>query len=315
MKKANKNIPTRIETIGCQELGETSTTTNNLQYLIDLASYDKEVTNCPFEMSQEMVKVMLEFRQDVRNNKELLELINECYKNSSNNLNSYVELDKSLKHTTDILLLQHYGEGNDGDLNNFKATSNPFCQEFAYLHQQHISTVDKLQMFKKKLDEKQNCIQAWRKLSGIIFAILAVVVLIGSGVTIAIVTSRWATALATTATSIPLGSFGMLIYSILNKYKNAAKAHKDIINWLNRWTQLAIKDLAKILVHMVSADFVVNQGTSKLSIEETVNNLNDLRVKVVDCSNNTRMARTATLQKIIKHPNHLDIADAAFPGF
>ncbi|KAL2468417.1 hypothetical protein Fot_49993 [Forsythia ovata] len=298
-----------------KELGETSTTTNNLQHVIDLASYDKEVIDYPLEMNQEVVKVMFESRQDIWNNKELRELINEFYKNSLNNLKSYLALDKSLKDTTDTLLLQHFVEGNDWNLNNFKVTSNSFCQEFACLYQQHISTVDKLQMYKTKLDEKQNCIHAWIKLSRIIFTILAVVVLIGSGVTIATVTSRLATALATTATSIPLGSIGMWIYYMLNKYKNVVKAHKDIINWLNGWTQLAIKDLAKILVHMASADFVVNQGTLKLSIEETTSNLNDLRVKVVDCSNNTRKARTAILQKIIKNPNHLDIADAAFPSF
>ncbi|KAL2490711.1 adenylate isopentenyltransferase 5 [Abeliophyllum distichum] len=294
------SIFTEIETIGCQELGETATPTNNLQHIIDLASYDKEVANRPFEMNQEVVKVILESIQDVWNNKELFELIKECNNNISNNLNSYVALNKSL---------------SNGDLNNFKTTSNPFYKEFACLLQQHISTVDKLQKHETKLNEKQNCIQAWIKLLRIIFAILAVVVLIGSGVTIATVTSRLATALATTATSIPLGSTGMWIYFILNKYKNAVKAHKDIINWLNGWTQLASKDLVKILMQMANADFVVNQGTSKLSIKETKNNLNDLRVKVVDCSKNTRMAWTAVLQKIIKRPNHLDIADAAFSGF
>ncbi|KAL2468407.1 hypothetical protein Fot_49983 [Forsythia ovata] len=266
-------------------------------------------------MNQEVVKAMLKSRQDIWNNKELPELINECHKNSLNNLKSYLALDKSLKHTTDTLSLQHFEEGNDGELNNFKGTSDSFRKEFECLHQQHISTLDNLQKHKTKLDEKQNCIKAWIKLSGIIFATLAVVVLIGSGVTIGTVSSRLATALATTATSIPLGSIGMWIYSILNKYKNVVKAHKDIINWLNGWTQLAIKDLAKIIVHMESADFVVNEGTSKLSMEETTNNLNDLRVKVVDCSNNTHKARTTILQQIIKHPNHLDIADAAFPGF
>ncbi|KAL2469385.1 hypothetical protein Fot_50961 [Forsythia ovata] len=315
MQMSLKSMNAEIETIGCKELGETSTTTNNLQHVIDLAYYDKEVIDYPLEMNQEVVKVMFESRQDIWNNKELRELINEFYKNSLNNLKSYLALDKSLKDTTDTLLLQHFVEGNDWNLNNFKVTSNSFCQEFACLHQQYISTVDKLQMYKTKLDEKQNCIHAWIKLSRIIFTILAVVVLIGSGVTIATVTSRLATALATTATSIPLGSIGMWIYYMLNKYKNVVKAHKDIINWLNGWTQLAIKDLAKILVHMASADFVVNQGTLKLSIEETTSNLNDLRVKVVDCSNNTRKARTAILQKIIKNPNHLDIADAAFPSF
>ncbi|KAL2468410.1 hypothetical protein Fot_49986 [Forsythia ovata] len=300
--ESSQQLPiTEIETIGCQEFGETSTPTNNPQHIIGIASYDTEVTNCLLEMNQERVKVILESMQDVWNNKELFELIKECCKNISNNLNSYGELDKSLE------------ERNNGNLNNFKATINLFCQHFADLNQQHKWNVDKLQMFKTKLDEKQNCIQVWRKLSAIIFAILAVIVLIGSGVTLATVTSHWATALATTANSIPLGSIGMWIYSIFNKYENVLKAHKDIINWLNRWTQLAIKDLAKIQGHMASVDFVVNQRTSKLSIEETINNLNDIRVKVVDCSNNTRKARTAILQMIIKHPNHLDIAVATPP--
>lgn len=61
----------------------------------------KQVTELHVDMNQEVVKVILKFKQDIRETPELLELVKEYFENSSQTLNFCSELEKCLERARD----------------------------------------------------------------------------------------------------------------------------------------------------------------------------------------------------------------------
>ncbi|CAI9764385.1 unnamed protein product [Fraxinus pennsylvanica] len=301
----------------------------------------KDVTECLLEMNQEVVKVILECKKDIWKNQELFELVEDYFDNSLKTLDFCSALEKCLKRARDSQLLIHVAlhqfENEDDpmggnrytrtleELKNFKAAGDPFTEEFFLnfqaVYRQQILMLEKLQLRKNKLDKKLRYIQAWRKVSSIIFAATFAAVLICSVVAAAMAAPPVAAALAA-ATSIPLGSMGKWINSLLKNYENAIKGQKEIINSMNVGTYVTIKDLDSIRVLidkleteiellMKNADLVINEDAVKLGVEEIkkkldgfMKNIEDLGVQVDVCSRDIRRARTVILQRIIKHPNH-----------
>ncbi|KAI3448056.1 hypothetical protein Pfo_004721 [Paulownia fortunei] len=291
----------------------------------------REVTACLLEMNQEVVKVIL----------DLFELVEEYFENSLKTLDFCAALEKCLKRAKDsqllILVALHQFEEEDGvernerysktleELKNFKDAGNPFTEEFfrvfqsVYRHQ--MLMLERLQSRKNKLDKKLKYIHAWRKVSSIIFAATFAAVLICSVVAAAVAAPPVAAALAA-ATSIPLGSMGKWIDSLLKNYETAVKGQKEIINYMNVGTYVAIKDLDSIRVLidrleldietlMTNADFAINEEAVKLGVDEIrkkldvfTKNIEELGAQADNCSRDIRRARTVILQRIIKHPNH-----------
>ncbi|GAB4853930.1 hypothetical protein Ancab_018139 [Ancistrocladus abbreviatus] len=186
----------------------------------------KEVTECLLEMNQEVVKVILECKKDIGKNQELFDLVEEYFENSLQTLDFLTALEKCLKRVKDsqllmIVALQQFEEEDAArenkysrtleELKNFKATGDPFTEEFFQIfqcvYQQQISLLEKLQLRKNKLDKKIKHIHVWRKVSSIIFAATFAAVLICSVVVAAVAAPPVASALAAAA-SIPLGSMG-----------------------------------------------------------------------------------------------------------
>ncbi|KAL0365483.1 UNVERIFIED_CONTAM: hypothetical protein Sangu_0645900 [Sesamum angustifolium] len=270
----------------------------------------REVTECLLEMNQEVVKVILDCKKDIWKNQELFELVEEYFENSLKTLDFCAALEKCLKSARDRQLLIHVAlqqfeeedgvEGNNG--------------------RQQMLMLEKLQSRKNKLDKKLKYIHAWRKVSSIIFAATFAAVLICS-VAAAMAAPPVAAALAA-ATSIPLGSMGRWIDSLLKNYENAVKGQKEIINCMNVGTYVTIKDLDSIRVLidrleieieslMQSANFAIDEEAVKLAVAEIrkklvvfVKNIEDLGAQADNCSRDIRRARTVILQRIIKHPNH-----------
>lgn len=300
----------------------------------------KEVTGCLLDMNQEVVKVILECKKDIWKNQELFELVEEYFENSLKTLDFCAALDKCLKRARDsqlliIVALQQFEEedGVEGnrygrtldELKNFKAAGDPFTEEFFEIFQsvymQQILMLEKLQMRKNKLDKKLKYIHAWRKLSSIIFVATFAAVLICSVVAAAMAAPPVAAALAA-ATSIPLGSMGKWIDSLLQNYENAIKGQKEIMSSIHVGTYVTIKDLDNIRVLidrlqiqieslMANVDFAISEDALKLGIEEIrkkldvfMKNVEDLGVQADACSRDIRRARTVVLQRIIKNPNH-----------
>ncbi|XP_051132841.1 UPF0496 protein At4g34320-like [Andrographis paniculata] len=304
----------------------------------------REVTGCLLEMNQEVVKVILDCKKDIWKNQELFELVEDYFENSLKTLDFCAALEKCLKRARDSQLLIHVAlqqfveednngvEGNDKysktleEMKNFRDAGDPFTKEFFLIFQsvymQQILMLERLQLKKTKLDKKLKYINAWRKVSSIIFAATFAAVLICSVVAAAMAAPPVAAALAAAA-SIPLGSMGKWIDSLLKNYENAVKGHKEIINCMNVGTYVTIKDLDNIRVLidrleieieglLQNADFAINEEAVKLGVEEIkkkldmfMKNIEELGAQADNCSRDIRRARTVILQRIIKqNPNH-----------
>lgn len=210
------------------------------------------------------------------------------------------------------------------ELKKFKAAGDPFTDEFikifqdVYSHQ--TAMLDKLQTKKKKLDKKLKTTQAWRRVSGIIFATTVAAVLICSVVAAAIAAPPVAAALAA-ASAIPLGSMGTWIDSLWKKYEDAVKGQKDVVRSMEMGTRIVIKDLDNIRVvigrleiHIESlfgnVDFINEEKAVKIGIEEIKKkvevfkkNVEDLRSQTDKCIRDVQRARTVVLRRLIKPPN------------
>ncbi|KAL6502529.1 hypothetical protein OROHE_024534 [Orobanche hederae] len=301
----------------------------------------KQTTECLLELNQEVVKVILDCKKDIWKNQDLFDLVEEYFDNSLKTLDFCAALEKCLKRARDSQLLikvvlQQFDDetGDDkysktlAELKNFKDAGDPFTDEFfqvfqsVYLHQ--IQMLEKLQLRKNKLDKKLRYIRSWRRVSSIIFAATFAAVLICSVVAAAIAAPPLAAALSAAA-SIPLGSMGKWIDSLLMNYEAAVRGQKEIVNCMNVGTYVAIKDLdnIRVLIRRLEVDIeaiVKNAGFAnsdsagayvkivvdeiKKNLEVFMENTEELGVQTDNCSRDIRRARTVILQRIIKHPQH-----------
>ncbi|KAL6211596.1 hypothetical protein ACLB2K_016819 [Fragaria x ananassa] len=300
----------------------------------------KEVTECLLEMNQEVVKVILECKKDIWKNQELFELVEEYFENSLQTLDFCTALEKCLKRARDsqlliLVALQQFEEETEvggsrytrtlAELKNFKAAGDPFTEEFFQMFQtvyrQQLLMLEKLHLRKNKLDKKLKYINAWRKVSSIIFVATFAAVLICSVVAAAMAAPPVAAALAA-ATSIPIGSMGKWIDSLWKNYESAMKGQKEVISSMQVGTYVAIKDLDSIRVLidrleieiqslMDNASFAIEQEAVRIAIEEIkkklgvfMKNVEELGSQADICSRDIRRARTVVLQRIIKHSNN-----------
>lgn len=302
----------------------------------------REVTGCLLETNQEVVKVILDCKKDIWNTPELFDLVEEYFENSLQTLDFCTALEKCLKKARDSQLivnvaLQRFDEeaadtvaGSNKyhrtleELRQFKAAGDPFTEDFFQVFQsvykQQLSMLEKLQLRRSKLDKKVRSVEAWRKVSSIIFAAAFAAVLVCSVVAAAMASPPVAAALAA-ATSIPLGSMGKWFDSLLKGYEDALKGQKELIGSMRVVTYGAIQDLdgIRVLVHRLeiqidtmlrSADFALrDEEAVKFGIEEIKNKLEvfmktvqDLGEQADRCSRYTGMARTVVLRKIFNHP-------------
>ena len=302
----------------------------------------REVTNCLLEMNQEVVKVILDCKKDIWKSKELFDLVEEYFDNSLRTLNFCTVLDKCLKRARDSqlivqLALQRFEvEEKDGvgehkhlktlqELKNLKAAGKPFTDDFFELfqsvyHGQKLM-LEKLRQRKRKLDKKLKSLQAWRKVSTIIFVSAFVSVLIFSVVAAAIAAPPVVTALAG-ALAVPIGSIGKWFDSIWKKYEKEVKGQREIISSMQVGSLIAIKDLEdiRVLVERLeisiesllqNADLAIQEEDAlKLVIEEIkkklqgfMETIEKLGQNTDKCSSDIRRARTVILQRIIRHPN------------
>ncbi|XP_047339101.1 UPF0496 protein At4g34320-like [Impatiens glandulifera] len=302
----------------------------------------RQVTECLLEMNQEVVRVILECKKDIWKNRELFELVEEYFENSLQTLDFCTALERCLKHARDSQLLvsialqvfdEKRDEHEDGDmyvdtlneLKAFKAAGDPFTEELVeifqsvYLHQS--AMLEKLRLKQMKLDKKLKYVHSWRKVSSMIFAATFAAIMIVSVVAAAVAAPPVAAALAA-ASSVPFGSMGKWINSLLKNYENAVKGEKEVIGSMQVGTHIAIKDLSniRVLIDKVeiqigsllgAADFAINEKAVRIGIEEIrkkldefMKNVEELGLHADMCSRDVRRARTVILQRIIKPQNH-----------
>lgn len=302
----------------------------------------REVTDCLLEMNQEVVKVILDCKKDIWKSKELFDLVEEYFDNSLRTLAFCAELDKCLKRARDSQLivqvaLQRFeqerkdGVGEDKhsrtlqQLKNLKAAEKPFTDQFFELFQSvydgQKSMLEKLRQRKQKLDKKLKSLQAWRKVSTVIFVSAFVSVLVFSVVAAAIAAPPVVTALAG-ALAVPIGSMGKWFDSIWKKYEKEVKGQRELISSMQVGSIIAIKDLdaIRVLVERLeiflesllqNADFAIQEEDAiELVIEEIKKKLDGFMDTIEKLSQNNEkcrrdvtLARTVILRRIIKNPS------------
>ncbi|KDP31809.1 hypothetical protein JCGZ_12270 [Jatropha curcas] len=247
----------------------------------------REVTNCLLEMNQEVVKVILECKEDIWKNNDLFALVEEYFDNSAKTLDFCTALENCLKRARNsqliiqVALRQFEGESalQDGviekkyaktleELRKFKTVGDPFTEEFYILFQavyrQQVSMLQKLQLRKRRLDKKLKSMKTWRRVSNVLFVTAFVSVLVFSVVAAAIAAPPVVTALAG-ALAVPIGSVGKWCNSLWNSYMKALKRQKELVSTMQVGTFIAIKDMDNIRV-------LVNK--LELEIESLLQNVN-----------------------------------------
>ncbi|CAL5187989.1 unnamed protein product [Lathyrus oleraceus] len=261
-----------------------------------------EVTGSLLDMNQEVVKVILECKQDIWNKKDrdLFSLVEDFFDNSLQTLEFCNALEKCLKRAREKLVAvnsamtcfdEEVQNGVEGStylktlkgLKDFKETGDPFTEEFYSLFQkvytQQSSMLKKLLIRKQKLDKKLKSLTTLKRVSSVIFVAAFVAVLIFSVVAAAIAAPPVVTALAG-ALSVPIGSVGKWCNSLFKKYETALKGQREVISSMQVGTYIALVDMNNIRVRidqleikiesmMQIADFALgNADAVKLAIDE-----------------------------------------------
>ncbi|RYQ80326.1 hypothetical protein Ahy_Scaffold1g106817 isoform C [Arachis hypogaea] len=262
----------------------------------------KEMTASLLEMNQEVVKVILECRQDIWNKKdrELFSLVGDFFENSLHTLDFCNALDKCLRRARERQIIiksaityfeeesQNEVEGSVylktlQELKNFKEAGDPFTEEFHQLFQsvysQQASMLKKLLSRKHKLDKKLQSLKTLKRVSNVIFVAAFVSVLIFSVVAAAISAPPVVAAVAG-ALAVPIGSVGKWCNSLFKKYENAIRSQREVISSMQVGTLITLKDLDNIRLcvdkleveiesMLQNAVFAIgNEDAVKLAIDE-----------------------------------------------
>jgi hypothetical protein len=266
-----------------------------------------EVTGSLLDMNQEVVKVILECKQDIWNKKDrdLFALVEDFFDNSLQTLEFCNALDKCLKRAREKLVAvnsamtcfdEEVQNGVEGStylktlkgLKDFKETGDPFTEEFYSLFQkvytQQSLMLKKLLIRKQKLDKKLKSLKTLKRVSSVIFVAVFVGVLIFSVVAAAVAAPPVIMALAG-ALAVPIGSVGKWCNSLFKKYETAIKGQRGVISSMQVGTSIALVDMNNIRVRidqleikiesMVQvADFALgNEDAVNLAIDEIKNKI------------------------------------------
>ncbi|GJN20396.1 hypothetical protein PR202_gb07771 [Eleusine coracana subsp. coracana] len=265
---------------------------------LSLASL-RDVTGCLLDMNQEVVRVVLAGKRDVWRSPDLFDLVEAFFDGTLHTLDFLVVLDASLRRARDVhLSLQHHHRADIlAELRWFRAaaaselfTADLFAA-FQAVYTQHLTMVGRLRQRKRRLDGRIRSARAWRRVSGVVFAATFAALLVYSVVAAAIAAPPVAATLAAAA-SLPVGSAGKWVDSVLKRYQEALHGHKEVG---------AVVDCAEFAERDEEA---VSLGVEevKKKLEVFMKGVDDLGEQADKCSRDVRRARTVVLQKIIHPP-------------
>ncbi|KAI3462818.1 hypothetical protein Pfo_019481 [Paulownia fortunei] len=289
----------------------------------------REVPEYFLEMNQEFVKIILQKKDDIWKNQELSDLLDDYFENNRLTLDFFTALDTCLKragHIESNVSLRKFeeehnyavlGEGSVknysrtlDELRNFRGAADPFTQElfevFSSVYSKQILTLERLQAKKRKLDKKLGKLKSRRRVSNVIFVVTFASVLIGTVVA---------------AAGVPLRSTGRSFKSIWEKFERDLMGQREIISSMQVGTYTVIKNLVstrelvdrfqiKIEALLANEDFmrdgeavVIAVEDSRKKVDDVIKTTHDLNEHVNKCTQETRMARTLILRRIINNPS------------
>lgn len=294
----------------------------------------RDVTECLVEMNQEVVRVVLASKRDVWRSPDLSDLVEAFFDGTLHTLDFLAALDASLRRARDAqlplhLALQHHrhrsGDELLAELRRFRAAAEPcfsaeFFAAFRAVYARQLAMVARLRQRKRQLDGRIRAVRAWRRVSGVVFVATFAALLVCSVVAAAIAAPPVAAALAAAA-SLPVGSGGKWVDSLLKRYQEALHGHKEVVSAMQVGAFIAIEDLDNIRVLVdrleVQLGSVVDciefaerdEEAVRLGIEEVkmklemfMKGVDDLGEQADKCSRDVRRARTVVLQRIIHPP-------------
>lgn len=257
-----------------------------------------EVSGCLLEMNQEVVKFIIESREDVWDNKDLTSLVNAYFDSSIKTLDFCNAVDHCVKRARigqmiiQFAVKQFEMESSSPEpgaskyaktlqeLNKFKASGDPFDGDFFMLfesvYEQQVMLLETLHKQKRKLDKKLKNIKHWKKISNVVFVTAFVSVLIFSVVAAAVAAPPVVTAVAA-ALAVPLGSVGKWCSHLWKKYETAVRRQKDVVLSMKVGAHITMRDMENIRVHvdklkiemeamMQRVDFAIEEGEEEVAV-------------------------------------------------
>ncbi|KAL0702806.1 hypothetical protein Bca4012_058928 [Brassica carinata] len=301
----------------------------------------REVTQCLLDMNQDVVKVILQDKEDIWNNQDLFGLVNMYFESTAMTMDFCSELESCLNRAkrSQVIIqfaVKQFEEEEDGnnenrkyektleELKRFKLAGDPFTKEFFDLfdsvHKHQVMMLDELHKLKRRLDKKLKNIKTWRRVSNMVFVTAFVSVLIFSVVAAAVAAPPVVAAIAG-ALAVPVGSVGKWCNSLWTKYEKVVKGQKEIITSIRIGTYISVKEMDNIsvLVRRVeveiesllkNAEFAVTEEKCvRLAIDEIKKKLDvftdtieELREHADKYCRDVTKARTVILQRIIRYP-------------
>jgi hypothetical protein len=287
-----------------------------------------------------VVQVIQLSKKDVWNNQELFSLLEDYFDNCVKTLDSSTSSENCLKRTRDnqlmiIQLAVSHFEKEVGvkyvktlqELRRFKATEDPFTEEFFLLfesvHKQQGLLNEKLLLKKGKLDKKLKFWKEWR-VSDVISVIAFLFGLIFSVVAAAMV----APSAMTTVAAVLAGSMGQVgkwCNSRWRSYENAVKGQRGLIYTMHIHNSITMADLVNIRALVVklkigidsllqTADFALREMDGdmvKLAMDDIKKKLEEFKDTIQSlsqyghkCSQDITMARMVVLRTIARRPNN-----------
>ncbi|KAJ6740160.1 UPF0496 PROTEIN 3-RELATED [Salix purpurea] len=296
--RTNHVIKILADGVELRSLGSLKEVTN----IVDIRSLGsfKEVTTCLLEMNQDVVKVILESKEDIWDNPELYDLVQEYFKSSIKTMEFCTALGSCLERAKNSQLIiqlainqfEQEVEMEDGavemkfvktleGLQKFKAAGDPFTPQFYALfqsvHEQQVSMLKKSQSQKKTLDKKLKSMKTWRRVSNVLFVSAFVSVLIFSVVAAAVAAPPVVTALAG-AMAVPIDPVGNWCNTLWNRYEKALEEEKALVTSIEVGTFVTIEDMVniRVLVNKFQVEIESLLHNADFAIREE-----DLAVKLV----------------------------------
>ncbi|ESQ31146.1 hypothetical protein EUTSA_v10004318mg [Eutrema salsugineum] len=298
-----------------------------------------EVSGCLLEMNQEVVRFIIESREDVWDNKDLTCLVNAYFDSSIKTLDFCNAVDHCVKRARIGQMIIQFAvkqfeiessaktsvePGTNKyaktlqELNKFKASGDPFDADFFLLfesvYEQQVLLLEILHKQKRKLDRKLKNIKHWKKISNVVFVTAFVSVLIFSVVAAAIAAPPVVTAVAA-ALAVPIGSVGKWCNHLWSKYETAVKGQKDIVLSMRIGAYVTMKDMENIRVHvdrlkiemesmMHKVDFAIKEeqeeAAVRLSMHEISNKFDVFTERIEEVGENAaKCSKDITLARTI----------------
>ncbi|CAN8257671.1 unnamed protein product [Cochlearia groenlandica] len=299
----------------------------------------REVTQCLLDMNQDVVKVILQDKEDIWNNQDLFSLVNLYFDSTAKTMDFCSELENCLNRARRSQVIIQFAvknfeeEANNEnrsydktleELKRFKEAGDPFTKEFFTLfdlvHKQQVMMLEELHKLKRKLDKKLGNIKTWRRVSNIVFVTAFISVLIFSVVAAAVAAPPVIAAIAG-ALAVPVGSVGKWCNTLWTKYEKVVRGQKEIITSIRIGTFVSVQEMDNISVIvrkveveieslLKKAEFAVKEeNVVRIAIDEIKKKL-DVFTETIEelgkhankyCSDVTK-ARTVILQRIIRYP-------------